>query len=300
MGNFQKAIDALSPAPRAPYSDETLSALRAKHPVGPPVVASPHDGVSLIAEEHLVRRCIHSFRAGSSPGNLGLRAEHLKVAIKFHSQSSLLTTLTSFINKYLSGSLNSLLAPYIGSASLSALTKKDNGVRPLACGNVFRRLASKCVCFMLKPQLEEFFVPLQYGVGSPRGIESLVHFSRHLWDSSIIDPTCEESGFLKVDFENAFNNVSRQAIYDQLVLHFPAVVPYFLFNYASPSNLYYGSHVLPSSNGVQQGDPLGPFLFSLVLQTLIQGFETLLNAFSKKSGKFLLFLFFFSYAKSKN
>ena len=39
--------------------------------------------------------------------------------------------------------------------------------------------------------------------------------------------------------------------------------------YARPSNLVFGSSVVSSQTGVQQGDPLGPLLFPLVLQPLL-------------------------------
>ncbi|GJV82364.1 hypothetical protein Tco_1522262 [Tanacetum coccineum] len=41
------------------------------------------------------------------------------------------------------------------------------------------------------------------------------------------------------------------------------------FCYSSPARLYYGEHSMWSCQGVQQGDPLGPPLFSLVLHPLI-------------------------------
>ena len=39
--------------------------------------------------------------------------------------------------------------------------------------------------------------------------------------------------------------------------------------YAEPSCLYFGTEIIQSERGVQQGDPLGSLLFSLALQPLL-------------------------------
>ncbi|GJX71718.1 putative reverse transcriptase domain-containing protein [Tanacetum coccineum] len=52
-------------------------------------------------------------------------------------------------------------------------------------------------------------------------------------------------------------------------LHCPAISRWVEFCYSNPARLYYGEHTLWSCQGVQQGDPFGPLLFSLVLHPLI-------------------------------
>jgi len=75
--------------------------------------------------------------------------------------------------------------------------------------------------------------------------------------------------FLKLDFSNAFNTVSREVFLRELRAHFPGLAPWAEFCYGSPSRLLFGTRTIPSETGVQQGDPLGPLLFALALQPVL-------------------------------
>ena len=74
---------------------------------------------------------------------------------------------------------------------------------------------------------------------------------------------------LKIDFVNAFNAVSRSIFLNECFDKFPHIFKWVHFCYSNHSHLFFGNYIISSQAGVQQGDPLGPFLFCLVLQVLI-------------------------------
>jgi hypothetical protein len=268
-GEYGKAVAALAPSPRIETDNKSTEVLQSKHPKGPPVATQTVPPKPLVISEDVIKKMIHTFPSGSSPGPMGLRGEHLRASIKPHLQVNLLETLAKFVNVLIAGEINPVLAPFLAGASLSALEKKDGGIRPLACGNLLRRLASKCICCVTKDRFREHLSPHQVGVAVPGGAEIIIHEAREIYKRFDEDETYSKFGYLKVDFRNAFNEVSRQAIYDELVIHFPEIVPYFSWCYANPSILFFGDFKVSSESGVQQGDPLGPFFFSLALRKLI-------------------------------
>ena len=69
-------------------------------------------------------------------------------------------------------------------------------------------------------------------------------------------------GFVKLDFSNAFNCVSRDAVIHPVAELVPPLTPYVICSYSQPAILQFGSWTLNSCDGVQQKDPLGLMLFA--------------------------------------
>ena len=68
----------------------------------------------------------------------------------------------------------------ITSAPLSALAKKDRGVRPIGVGETLRRLVSKCMNAHLQPVASAQLSPTQVGVGERGGCEAILTRSQQL------------------------------------------------------------------------------------------------------------------------
>ena len=76
-----------------------------------------------------------------------------------------LLSLTCLMNHLLSGKAPSCLSPWLCGAPLTALLKKGGGVRPIAVGEVIRRLASRLFCLAVRPSLPSVFYPLRSSGG---------------------------------------------------------------------------------------------------------------------------------------
>ena len=73
---------------------------------------------------------------------------------------------------------------------------------------------------------------------------------------------------LKLDYRNAFNTLRRDHLLRVVKDKLPQLYPFIWQLYSAPSELYFGDTILQSATGVQQGDPLGPALFSLSIMSL--------------------------------
>jgi hypothetical protein len=158
------------------------------------------------------------------------------------------------------------VAPWLCGAVLMALPKKDGSARPVAVGETLRRLAAKVLCRSCQGQARTYLWPLQIGVALPLGAEVGAQVARQWCQRNQTNP---DKVFVKLDFANAFNTVNRQTFLTEVRNRLPGLAPWVEYCYSSPSKLVFGSHTISSETGVQQGDPLGPLLFSLALQPIL-------------------------------
>lgn len=271
----------------ASKSDETLAVLREKHPVrkqsqgllGQTVVpqstwtVSPGD----------ISDAIRSFPSGSSGGWEGLRPQHLKDLMIYELGETGKTLRKSFAElavMVLSGSVPEEVRPVFFGARLIALSKKDGGIRPIAVGLTIRRLIAKLCNTQVMRDAVDMFKPRQLGFGVRGGAESAVHGLRRFIDESMDS----DQVIVKIDFKNAFNSLHRDHMLEEVRRHFPHAADFVSSAYSDRSALLWDQEIIWSDEGVQQGDPLGPFLFCLGIQGIVAKLQSKVNIFYMDDG----------------
>ncbi len=185
----------------------------------------------------------------------------------------LVEAICGFVNHVHNGGVPETFCPLFYGASLTALKKKSGGIRPIAVGSTWRRLAAKVIISRITPDLVGYLAPHQLGVGIKGGAEIGAHTARVFYNHTHSSP----KAFLKIDFRNAFNEIRRDTLLSAVRERFPSIFPFVSQCYANPSSLFYGTIPIPSLLGCHQGDPLGPALFSLVIHPIVEALETELN-----------------------
>ena len=134
--------------------------------------------------EKVVTEAVRSFPQGTT--GRGLLAQHLADALSSEYSPTFLAELTKTVRFLAEGRVPLVFAPFVAGATLMALDKTNEGVfdvRPIAAGEIMRRLVAKCLCSTHKVQAAKFFVPAgQFGVACPSGTERVFHHTRHVVD----------------------------------------------------------------------------------------------------------------------
>ena len=265
QGQFGRAAKILSWNGVAPDNNETLKELMNLHPAEevPPRVTDDYCSYAYQFDEASVFKQLQSFSNFTAAVPSKLYPEHLLHAVTCAvpgQSKKLITSITKLVNLASRGQLPKFVAPTFCSALLTALKKTKGGVRPIAVGEALRRLIAKYIAQEASSEAAELFSSRQLGVAVKCGAESIGHATKQTFQKLLNNI---KAGLLQIDFKNAFNSITRSSVLDVARKFIPSLAPFASFCYSQHSKLFYNATHIRSESGVQQGDPLGPLLFSL-------------------------------------
>ena len=270
-GNISRAAAALtSEAKLLNVTPEVEKQLQELHPspkgefqVSDPPPPPPDD----LWDTDDIHKALKSFPQYSAPGPSGLRAAHITEALTCGAAGPadlLEEGLENFVGACATGDFPTALAPYLSAARLIPLSKKGGGVRPIAVGEVFRRLVGKVLIRAAQQEVvDSYLFPLQLGVGVKSATELISRAAGFFMARGV--------PLIQVDLKNAYNSVSRSLMLQRVREKAPAFAAWAELTYGQPAPLVVNDSVmLLSREGVQQGDPLGPLFFALASFSMVE------------------------------
>jgi len=250
-----------------------LDVLHDKHP--PPVPAPPEvklDGDfappdPVMFEEitpAMIRRVALRMTGSAGPSGVDAAAWKRMVSMYKTASDELVTAMARAAKLLCTRSVDAgKLEAYLA-ARLIPLDK-DPGVRPIAVGEVFRRIIGRAVMKVIESDVMKATAPLQLCIGIPSACEVAVESLTSLFR----DPGTE--AVLLVDASNAFNAINRALALHNIPRVCPAAGQIFINTYQNDINLYIdGGTVIKSREGTCQGDPLAMAFYALATMPLIR------------------------------
>jgi hypothetical protein len=257
----------------ATVDNEVVAALQDKHPAGTEDPFGPTDGPSSgdIPSEEEIMAAFKTFKPDTSPGLSGWTHHLLATALRVPAFLKAIHTLTGLIMAGIAPGQAMLCA-----SRLTPLRKPDGGLRPIAVGDMIYRLATKAI--VRHSNRRDFLLPYQFGVGSKGGVEPVVRAVERALEGTLDRPYTH---LTSLDFSNAFNTVDRRDIAEGLRQYAPILYRAGRWAYGCNSSLVLGSpegrHIIHSAQGVRQGDPMGPLMFSLGIRSLLRDLASTLG-----------------------
>ena len=105
------------------------------------------------------------------------------------------------------------------------------------------------------------------GVEVSGGAEAAIHAMRCL-----VSTMPDDHVLVKLDFSNTYNTVRRDAVFETVAAKMPELHRFVHSSLACSPKLIYGTYIIESAKGSQQGDPLSGLEFcETVHPTLSEG-----------------------------
>ena len=193
-----------------------------------------------------------------------------------------LGSFTWLTNKIANGMVPVDIAKIVTSTQAIALSKKDNGIRPIGLRDGLVNFTTKCVLKHLEDETEEIFDDVNYALAGPKKMDELIAITGHTFR---ITP---ENDRLFGDWKNAFNKMDRNVAGQNTGEACTRLARYYHFLYQRSNTIWarngensWGSFT--ASQGGTQGCVLAPMMFGFGSLRL---YESITNMMKEKENSF--------------
>ena len=278
-GHLRKANQLLQNSKRAVrITEHVVQELRKLHPPAPeteePFPTVPDKIAERIYSPQDIVKALRGMDKASAAGWSGLTVGH---ALFIATSPTLRNHFAIFLSDIINGKIEGLLKVALQSARLIAI-ESGKGIRPIAIGEVFLRLAGRMALARIKdPEL--LFDGIQFGVGAKNGADRMIHSAYAIAEA--LGPTCV---IAKIDLSKAFQNRNRHDLMKELLsagVKVEPILKMFHWLYSAPSDLLIFSEsgdlrtTIKSEHGVKQGDPLSPLVFAISMHPILKKIKTI-------------------------
>ena len=267
-GHVRRAVRGMLSKGTVTVDERVIKALEELHPKGPNYIKQcPKSAPKMLKiDKELIKEIVkRELATGSAPGRSGWTGDLVLALVEDQECLDGIAVMTrTMINGEIKGKAKTRLL----SSTLIALSKPDGGVRPIAIGEVFYRLAAMYVLKTVNETAKKALGPTQFAL-LPGGSEAAVVYMRVALHQH------PQWTVMACDLKNAFNTRNRSQILETLYQHkeLSGLWTFANWAYRSPSDLLVVDRgtikkTISSAQGVRQGDPLSALLFALSMANM--------------------------------
>ena len=265
-GNIKACVRTLLQDGTAEWTQDSVTAMLALHPQAaraPP--PCPDSAPRIIVESDKVVELVRRLARGTAAGPSGWTAELL---LPLLADNVCLQAVTLLVQLIANNELDPHSRVLLSCSTLHAIPKSDGGLRPLALGDLFVKIANKLCFAMDETHFPAIFEPLQLAVCCPGGSERAIQTMQAALEANAGNIA------IHVDSVNAYNSADRammlESVYsDHRLAHLWRA---FAFCYGQPSLLLLRGQdgaltdIITSEQGGWQGCVLAGLDYAHLLQ----------------------------------
>ena len=265
LGEPSHARQVLTAQALAPGTPATLQTLQSRRPTQgedlPEDVRRTDPGVRLNFESRRFLENLRSASRGVAGGPAGGRNEHYQVCLDDERVAQLLAKAASFLAH---AAVPEAVMQAVRQSRLTALLKKDGGIRGIATGDTLRRLVARTLAQTYGEEMEKACAPFQFALSTRAGTDCVGHIARAATELE------DDLVLVSLDGIGAYDHIKRSSMLSKLrqLPTAQAILPFVLMFYGSSSTYtWYDDDGVPhdvhQAEGGEQGDPLMPVLYAL-------------------------------------